>query len=245
MAMNLYCKLPFGKLDQRTPEIRVVANKLGRTPSSLAMKLCNLASLDPTLQARGIKGLEGASRADRAIWKEFHQDWNTLAEESERLIEELHLPETRQVEKRLQAPETTEALGLVKQRRGQQFFRQTVLASFNYRCCITGNPMPELLRASHIASWKSHPEHRLNPKNGLCLAATQDAAFDRHLITVDEDLRLVLSKRLKKHFSNQSLKENFQPYEGQKIECPEKFEPDQTFLEAHRKSFSNCATFDY
>jgi predicted restriction endonuclease len=182
--------------------------------------------------------LEGASQADRTIWKEFHQDWNTLAEESERLVEELNIEPTKnKKDSKLTPPDITEAIALTKQRRGQQFFRQTVLASFNYRCCITGNPIPELLRASHIASWKSHPEHRLNPQNGLCLAATQDAAFDRHLITLDEDLRIVLSKRLKDHFSNQSLKENFQPFEGKKIECPEKFEPDQSFLEFHRKNF--------
>lgn len=54
IAMNLYCKLPFGQLDHRNSLIIEVAQKLGRTPSSLSMKLCNLASLDPRLQARGI-----------------------------------------------------------------------------------------------------------------------------------------------------------------------------------------------
>lgn len=53
VAMNLYCKLPFGQLDHKIPIIIEVSQKLGRTPSSLAMKLVNFASLDPTLQARG------------------------------------------------------------------------------------------------------------------------------------------------------------------------------------------------
>jgi hypothetical protein len=48
VAMNLYCKLPFGQLHQRNPVIIALAEKLGRTPGSVAMKLCNLASLDPS-----------------------------------------------------------------------------------------------------------------------------------------------------------------------------------------------------
>ena len=51
IALNLYCKLPFGKLDQRNPIIKEVSAKMGRTPSSLAMKLSNFASLDPVQQA--------------------------------------------------------------------------------------------------------------------------------------------------------------------------------------------------
>ena len=47
IALNLYCKLPFGKLHKDNPIIKEVAAKMGRTPSSLAMKLCNFASLDP------------------------------------------------------------------------------------------------------------------------------------------------------------------------------------------------------
>src|SRR5205814_964257 len=83
VAMNLYCKLPFGQLHHRNPAIIKLAEKLGRTASSVAMKLCNFASLDPVQQARGISGLSGASAADRQVWQEFHADWERLAFESE------------------------------------------------------------------------------------------------------------------------------------------------------------------
>ena len=65
-AMYLYTVLPFGRLHKGTPEIIQLASRLGRTPSSVGMKLSNFASLDPAHQARGVKGLSGASRADRA-----------------------------------------------------------------------------------------------------------------------------------------------------------------------------------
>lgn len=89
IAMNLYCKLPFGQLDHRTPIIIEVAQRLGRTPSSIAMKLVNFASLDPVLQARGIQGLRGASKADRLIWQEFNANWEQFGEESEARFQEL------------------------------------------------------------------------------------------------------------------------------------------------------------
>lgn len=66
----------------------------------------------------------------------------------------------------------TEEVTTVKARLGQSFFRKSVLASYNCRCCITGDPIPELLVASHILPWGKYPEHRLNPRNGLCLAQT-------------------------------------------------------------------------
>jgi hypothetical protein len=61
VALNLYHKLTFGQLHARNPAIIALAEKLGRGANSVAMKLCNFASLDPALALRGIKGLEGAS----------------------------------------------------------------------------------------------------------------------------------------------------------------------------------------
>jgi putative restriction endonuclease len=72
VALNLYHKLTFGQLHARQPAIVALAQKLERGSNSVAMKLCNFASLDPALKLRGIKGLEGASALDRSMWNEFH-----------------------------------------------------------------------------------------------------------------------------------------------------------------------------
>lgn len=251
IAMNLYCKLPFGQLRHGNPLIIEVARKLGRTPSSLSMKLCNLASLDPYHQARGVKGLSGASRADREIWNEFNSDWARLGVESEEKLQLLlgeiveDGPSISATKRRLRKQATikmptyaptgpTEAFMAAKARLGQRFFRQSVLASYNCRCCVTGNPIPELLVASHILSWGDYPEHRLNPRNGLCLAQTQDAAFDKGLITFDEDYRLVLGPYLREFLPNEALKRNFLAYEGKQIQMPDKFLPVSDFMQKHR-----------
>lgn len=251
IAMNLYCKLPFGQLRHGNPLIIAVADKLGRTPSSLSMKLCNLASLDPNLQARGVKGLTSASKGDRDIWAAFQANWEELGVASEErlrallgdeMLEETPAPnKTRHRQSLpLKVPSSiptgpTEKMLTTKARIGQRFFRQSVLASYNARCCVTGNPVPELLIASHILPWGSHPEQRLNPRNGLCLAQTQDAAFDRGLITFDEDFRLVIGPRLKDYLPNEALERNFLVYEGRSIQMPDKFLPDDGFMRIHRE----------
>jgi len=251
LAMNLYCKLPFGQLDHRNPFIIEVAQKLGRTPSSLSMKLCNLASLDPQQQARGIKGLGSSSKGDKEIWNLFNSDWERYGVESEESLQSLlalpsgiepvvsPLAKNQSKQPAIKMPVytpsgPTETEATSKVRIGQRFFRQSVLASYNSRCCITGNPLPELLVASHILPWGSHPEHRLNPKNGLCLAQTQDAAFDKGLITFDEDFRLVLGPHLKEYLTNEALERNFFVYEGKPILMPDKFQPDSEFMQKHR-----------
>jgi len=82
VAFYLYCQFPFGKLHSRNPDIIRHAGFLGRTPSALAMKLTNIASLDPVIVSSGRKGLKGVSVADRAMWDEMQSDWENFAIES-------------------------------------------------------------------------------------------------------------------------------------------------------------------
>jgi len=248
IALNLYCKLPFGKLHKTNPVIVQVAKRMGRTSSSLAMKLCNFASLDPVQQARGIKGLAGASKQDRAVWAEFAERGDVLGPESEQLVHDLFTPDqTREVDlvardKVKLVPAATmptgptESIAVVKTRRGQHFFRQAILTAYGVRCCISGVNVPELLVASHIKPWQSFPSERLNLRNGLCLSSIHDSAFDEGFITLDAGLEVVLSKHLKAYLPQQALEQNFVAFEKKRIRLPEKLaEPDPDFLDYHRK----------
>lgn len=89
LALNLYHKLTFGQMHHRQPAIVALAGKMGRGASSLAMKLCNFASLDPALKMRGIKGLSGASALDRSVWSEFHESLAEAAPASEAAFRQL------------------------------------------------------------------------------------------------------------------------------------------------------------
>jgi hypothetical protein len=119
VILNLYHKLRFGQFDQRQAVIIDLAKRIGRTPSAVAMKLSNFASLDPALQLRGIKGLE---------------------------------------------------------------------------------------------------TERLNVRNGICLNRLHDAAFDQGLIAVDDELRLLLSARLKSLLPHQAVQNQFEAHEGKPLE---------------------------
>lgn len=251
IALNLYCKLPFGKLHKNNPIIKEVAAKMGRSPSSLAIKLCNFASLDPILRERGIVGMTGAANDDRELWKEFHTEFAALEPESEQMLHDLFTHDDESELDFLQSDKVrvepcrgpsvpigpTEATRTAKFRRGQQFFRQVVLNAYGVRCCISGINVPRLLVASHIKPWRDFTGERLNPRNGLCLSNLHDAAFDSGLITLDDDFRIILSKRLKSHFPQRTLELNFVPFEGKLINMPQQLvEPDPDFLRYHRET---------
>ena len=251
VLLNVYQKLPFGQFDQNQKVVQQIAEKMGRTNSSVAMKLSNLASLDPVLQARGIKGLKGASELDREMWDEFQKDRIELAPLSEEKLRALfnmkpgdELDIIKKLGVKIRKPQTpqppkgdTETEAQVMVRRGQQFFRQMVLNAYDGSCCITGLPVRELLIASHILPWGAFPNERLNHRNGLALSRLHDGAFDRGLMTLDEDFRVVLSKNLKAALPNEAVKINFAAYEGKRINLPVEAEPpDEMFLAHHRQN---------
>ncbi|MCC7423760.1 MAG: HNH endonuclease [Planctomycetaceae bacterium] len=266
LAMHLYCRIPFGRQHAHAPEIIELAAALDRTPGSVAMKLNNLTSLDPEEQARGIKGLSGASDLDRQVWAEFQARWDDLALESETLWQQrvtgstlgaalgtlgasdqpapvplppttlltLSNPQPSPIDH--QPPPATEALRTTRVRLAQSFFRRLILSTYETRCCLTGNPIPGLLEAAHVVSWSDRPEHRTNPKNGLCLTRLHHAALDQGLIAFDTDCRLLLSPQLKAHLPNQTLQDNFTRYEGQPLRPPTRFPPDPSLLTHHRET---------
>lgn len=238
--MNLYCRLPFGQFDQSNNYICEVAEKMGRTPSSLSMKLCNLASLDSYHQSRGVVGLRGASNLDRKIWTAFQNNWSGMAEKSEAAFEELMANDTvSEVDADNHTPEgPSESEKTVKVRRLQRFFRNTVLANYENQCALTGISIPQLLVASHIIPWSENKERRADPTNGLCLNVLHDKAFDRHLITFDEKFRLIVSSTLKKKEMSEFQSINFANLEGKALTFPHRFAPDPLALEVHRNSFS-------
>src|SRR5690606_12210956 len=89
------------------------------------------------------------------------------------------------VESRLAAVPETERTREVRQRIGQDVFREALMDLWRGRCAVTGIPFPpQLLRASHAKPWAHASEmERLDPFNGLLLSSHYDAMFDSGLIT--------------------------------------------------------------
>jgi predicted restriction endonuclease len=239
IVMNLYCRLPFGQCNSRNKLVNEVARKMDRTAGSVSRKLGNIASLDPRHQARGVGGLPNISKLDRKVWEEFRNNWSVMAEKSEAAFEALMVGNVS----KSSASEVKQPLGpseieqTAKIRRLQTFFRNAVLSSYENRCALTGIAVPMLLVASHIIPWSENENRRADPTNGLCLNVLHDKAFDRHLITFDDDYRLVVSSVLKKGFIPEFQSKNFTKFEGANLTLPHRFSPDPQALEEHRNSF--------
>ncbi len=239
LAINLYCKLPFGKMHKGTPEVIELARLIGRTPSSVGLKLGNFASFDPSLKARGVKGASNASKLDKKIWDEFYNNWDEAILESET---QLAIVKNTSVEK-LNNLEPVQYVGhekerTVKTRVNQAVFRKIILATYNNTCCISGIDTPELLIASHIVPWSIDKKNRLNPMNGLCLNAILDKAFDVGLMTVSAvDYKIVISEKLKKKNPPISIQENFLNHDGCEIKLPDRFLPSKELLKIHNDFF--------
>jgi putative restriction endonuclease len=239
VAFNLYCKIPFGKIHIHNPEIISLAKVLDRTPSAVSWKLANFASLDPFLQKRNIAGASHGSKLDAEIWNEFNGDWDKLAFESEKLLAQKvgkRVEEVSEVDL-FDLPKTgKERESIVKIRVNQSFFRKVVLAAYNYQCCITGLEIPELLNASHIIPWSKNEANRVNPRNGLCLNAIHDRAFDRGLLTITPEFTVKVSKSVKQVNASGAVQDFLLRYDGLKINKPARFLPDPQFLKYHNKN---------
>jgi putative restriction endonuclease len=241
-ALYLYFQVPFGQIHSGNPEIAELARRIGRTPSSVAMKLANFASLDPAITRTGRKGLDGSSALDRAIWAEFNRDWTTAILEASALEDELEQPSTGSLHEArssfiYDAPSSASTTRVeIEQRLGQSFFRRAVMANFSNACCVTGIADVRLLNASHITPWRSDISNRHNPRNGLCLAATFDRAFDRYLMSVTPDLEIRISKQLL-NSSSKSTRDYFAPYHGRRLRDATHLSPDPALLRQHNEQF--------
>lgn len=245
ICLNVYHKLTFGQLDARQPVIIALAEKLNRSSNSVAMKLSNFASLDPVLKIRRIKGLSGVSRLDRETWDEFHNNLTEFASSSEEALRNLfEAPEHGEIQvipgdgirvKTRLTPSSTETKVVATQRRGQSYFREVVINNYDGRCGVTGLSVRELLVASHILPWASYPSDRLDVRNGISLSRLHDTAFDRGLISFNDDFEMILSGRLRSFLPERTVSENFGAYEGNRLRIPEEgLTPNQEFLRKHR-----------
>ena len=237
LAVNLYCKLPFGKIHRLNPKVISLANLIGRTASSVALKLVNFASLDPSLQARGIKGASNVSKLDKSVWSEFYNRWDILPYESEQLLAQFKhttVEQLNQIAETELPKEGKEREQLIRARVNQSFFRNSILAAYNSTCCITGINQADLLIASHIRPWGIDEKNRLNPSNGIAINALHDKAFESGYITITPDYKVKISPLIKKQKS-QSAVDFFLKYEDQQIILPSRFLPDIDFLKYHNQ----------
>ena len=94
--------------------------------------------------------------------------------------------------------QSTEARRLVRQRVGQDRYRQAMLAYWGGACAVTGLTLAPALRASHAKPWAdcATDAERLDVFNGFLLSANLDALFDQFLISFSDDAQVMISPSL-------------------------------------------------
>jgi len=244
LALNLYLKMPFGKMHRRNPQIEKLAKLLGRTANSVALRLVNYASCDPILQNRGIAGMSGGKKQCQPYWDEFYGNKEALLFESERIlaeyegttIEQKFAKNLKDIPKELKGEVKIRE---VKTRVNQDVFRQMVLSNFDGKCALSGIDLQDLLVASHIIPWADNEAERLNPENGICLSSLYDKSFDTGLISFDDDKRVLFSQRLLSNVGKDYYADIFEPIKGKELLPTFKYDVNLRFLEWHRDCVFN------
>ncbi len=135
-----------------------------------------------------------------AIVEALHQFWPEVIFQS---YEEQAAAAEIESDEQCLALKATERAALVLARIGQGAYRRQLIDLWNGRCAVTGCDIEAVLIASHAKPWRgSTNEERLNPYNGLLLAASVDRLFDQGLIAFADDGRIMVCASLTDHQLN-------------------------------------------
>ncbi len=89
---------------------------------------------------------------------------------------------------------------LTRARLGQGAFRVLVTEAYDRRCAITGERTLPVLEAAHIKPYAAAGPHLV--ANGLLLRSDFHILFDDGYVTITEDLRVQVSRKIKEKFEN-------------------------------------------
>lgn len=239
MALNVYCKIPFKDVKEWHPVIQKYAPLIGRSPVALKMKVGNFGRFDPALRSKGIVGLGHGSKEEEIIWREFWDEPEKLAFESERLFAErgkMKIETFAEIDYH-DIPLGKNREAIIHQRVNQSFFRKMILCAYLNRCCVTGISNTSLLEACHIMSWSDDEINRMNPTNGLCLNPLFHKAYDNYLMTITPDYKICISDQMFSDVKEDNTLNFLKTLNGRQILLPEKFFPNQDFLSQHYECY--------
>lgn len=233
-----YCRNPFGQFSSTKKFVEDLGKLIGRSPAAIVRKVGNLASFDPQMKARGVGGLGHTGKLDEVVWNRYFGHWDRLAYDAEVLIAKL---KNKELEQSLNIDLNDLPLGEerkqeVKRRINQDFFRNTVLSSYENHCCITGLNNSKLLHACHIVGWSKDEANRTNPQNGLCLNVLFHKAYDENLIGISPDYEVFVSDEFlgkKTRDIDNSTKEYINGLNTRKLIMPKRFLPNRDLLAIH------------
>lgn len=246
-AFCLYLALPQKELTSKSEAVQRLALHLHRTPKAVDFKMRNIAAHDENLIALGRKGMAHTSKLDAQVWDDYKAHGDVFLEECLQLLPGDvaaciqnnidHVDDSafdRIVDDLVErTPEGGVRRAVRAVRVNQSYFRNSLVENYQGKCALTGLAIPSLLVASHIKPWAvSDAREKTMASNGILLNVLHDAAFDKGLITFDDDRRMIVSQKAVGHtdLTDQWL----YAFEGEKLNKPKTSPPDPSFLAYHR-----------
>jgi len=159
---------------------------------------------------------------------------NTGESEGERLwnaaFERLHLPAASGLK---ESPARYGDPVLIEPRLGQGAFRVAVIDAYSRRCAVTGERTLPALDAAHIQPDALGGQHAV--RNGILFRRDLHPLFDRGYVTVTEDYRFEVSKRIREEFENGK---DYYALNGRALSVPSKLQerPDRSILQWHNEN---------
>ena len=231
---KIFLTEPVQSLPVSSPRIQELARTLNRKPGSIHRKLADIYSNEPSYIESGRKQTNCAKLVSE-IWNDLYSDCESTMKRMDVAYESVTGLDNGEIIIDYDISPGLDVPVEATRRKGQQVFRLRVAHNFEYRCCITGIAIPCLMVASHIKAWsESTPKERTDPGNGLYLNRLHDCLFDRHMMTVDEDMRIEYADSLRSGNSDDTYEVFFGRYEGMRIHEPVCNSVNNAYMDEHR-----------
>lgn len=121
----------------------------------------------------------------------------------------------------------------IRSRIGQGAFRVLVTDAYGRRCAVSGEKTLPVLEAAHIKPYAQSGPNSIS--NGLLLRSDMHILFDKGYMTLDNDLKVEVSRHIKEEYENGR---EYYAYHGKQLSnLPESLDerPSSAFLEWHQE----------
>lgn len=240
LALDLYFRIPFGQFHKNNPDVLKLADLIKRTPSSVAMRLCNYVSCDPAMKAVGIEGLSAGVKTCTPYWNEFANNRSKLI--SMAGVCRAKLIETMDMDDEYILNHISDWDNLVEELYDCKF-QAIIKRNYNDHCAISGIKVPQLLTACHIIPVSESEDEAMKADNGLLLSLNFAKAYVNGLIGIDDHYIVHLSDDLMTHQFDSNFSSFFRKFEHKQLLLNDvTVKPDKTFLQWHMDTVFNTNT---
>ncbi len=231
LTLDLYYRIPFGQITKNNPDIIKMAGLINRTPSSVAMRLCNYANCDPDLKARGVKGLTGGYAQCLPYWERFANKRGDLKAAAIKCRK--RLIETAPTDSDEAYTHMSDWDTLVNELYDYKF-QNVVKKNYHERCAVSGLTASQFLVACHIVPTTGAEGGIIDASNGILMTLMYARAFTMGLIGFDQNYIIHLSSKLKLHQFDNGYYSIFKKFDGSELGIKDVLiKPNPAYLEWH------------